>query len=111
MDVVAYKTVSNWKEISPWSNVGMSKEKFRQEFIDQHCRECSFVTKSLNAEKSGARGVLIMDNDPTADDYLVQMLDDTTGRIVNIPAMFLQYRDGYEIDRENIFKSKEIFFV
>jgi len=38
-----------------------------------------------------------MDNDPTADDYFLEMMDDMTKRNVNIPAMFLQYRDGYEI--------------
>ncbi len=58
-------------------------------------RECSFVTKIINAQKSGALGVMVVDNDRTADDYFVDMIDDTTERTVQIPAMFLQYRDGY----------------
>lgn len=56
--------------------------------------QCSFVTKVLNAEESGALGVIIMDNDPKADDYFLEMIDDMTERDVHIPAMFLQYRDG-----------------
>ncbi len=58
--------------------------------------ECSFVTKIINAQESGAIGVIVIDNDRTADDYFVNMLDDLTQRKVHIPAMFLQYRDGYD---------------
>jgi hypothetical protein len=54
------------------------------------------VTKIINAQQTGALGVIVMDNDRTADDYFVDMIDDTTQRIVQIPAMFLQYRDGYD---------------
>lgn len=101
MDVVPYKITSNWKEISHWSNVGMWNEKIIRWLIRRHCRDCSFVTKIVHAEKSGVRGVIVMDNNPAADDYLVEMLDDMTGRTVTIPAMFLQYRDGYDWSREN----------
>jgi hypothetical protein len=59
--------------------------------------DCSFVTKVSNAEDSGALGVLVMDNDRTADDYFIDMIDDMTKRNIQIPAMFLQYRDGYDV--------------
>ncbi len=58
--------------------------------------DCSFVTKVINAQETGALGVIVIDNDRTADDYFVEMLDDLTKRNVQIPAMFLQYRDGYD---------------
>lgn len=44
----------------------------------------------------GARAVIVMDNDPTADDAFVEMIDDSTDRTIHIPALFLQYRDGYD---------------
>ncbi|UJR25283.1 hypothetical protein I4U23_006635 [Adineta vaga] len=59
--------------------------------------ECSFVTKIFNAQEIGALGVIVMDNDRTADDRFVDMIDDSTKRTVQIPAMFLQYRDGHLI--------------
>ncbi len=58
--------------------------------------ECSFVTKIINAQECGALGVIVMDNDRTADDSFVDMIDDKTKRNVLIPAMFLQYKDGYD---------------
>ncbi|CAF1137569.1 unnamed protein product [Adineta ricciae] len=59
--------------------------------------ECSFVTKIINAQDTGALGVIVMDNDRTTDDRFVDMIDDSTQRNVHIPAMFLQYRDGHLI--------------
>ncbi|CAF0811763.1 unnamed protein product [Rotaria sp. Silwood1] len=59
--------------------------------------ECSFVTKVIIAQESGALGVIVMDNNPTADDYFVDMIDDMTQRNILIPAMFLQYKDGHMI--------------
>lgn len=56
--------------------------------------ECSFVTKIVNAQETGALGVIVMNNDQTTDDRFVDMIDDSTKRNVHIPAMFLQYRDG-----------------
>ena len=52
------------------------------------------MTKIINAQESGAVGVIVMDNDRTADDRFVEMIDDYTKRNVQIPAMFLQYQDG-----------------
>jgi hypothetical protein len=57
---------------------------------------CSFVSKIINAQESGALGAIIMDNDHTGDDHFIDMIDDLTERTVKIPAMFLQYRDGYD---------------
>jgi len=68
---------------------------------------CSFVTKSLFAQESGALGALIMDNNRAEDTFFLRMIDDTTKRQVQIPAMFLQYRDGHmildSITRNNLF--------
>jgi hypothetical protein len=57
--------------------------------------ECSFVTKVINAQESGALGVIVLD-DNLATDGFVDMIDDLTKRTVEIPAMFLQYKDGYD---------------
>ena len=35
-----------------------------------------------------------MDNDRVMDDRFIDMIDDLTRRNVQIPAVFLQYRDG-----------------
>jgi hypothetical protein len=70
--------------------------------------ECSFVTKILNAQKSGVLGAIVMDNDRSADDYFVDMMDDLTERNVQIPAMFLQYRDGYDYNK-SLLRNMNIF--
>jgi hypothetical protein len=49
-----------------------------------------------------------MDNDHTADDHFIEMIDDMTQRNVEIPAMFLQYRDGYVL-KNNILRNMNIF--
>ncbi|CAF4161313.1 unnamed protein product [Rotaria sp. Silwood2] len=59
--------------------------------------DCSFVTKITNGQASGALGVIVMDDKPTADVHFVDMIDDMTQRNIIIPAMFLQYRDGHMI--------------
>jgi len=59
--------------------------------------ECSFVTKSIYAQESGANAVLIFDNERTTDDRIIYMLDDQTNRSVNIPVMFITYKDGHMI--------------
>jgi len=69
------------------------------------------VTKIINAQQTGALGVIVMDNDRTADDYFVDMIDDTTQRIVQIPAMFLQYRDGYDCRTKDLKKYDDFYFL
>lgn len=59
--------------------------------------ECSFVTKSLNAERAGAIAAVITDNDPNNDQSFIDMVDDNTEREVHIPANFLLGKDGYII--------------
>lgn len=59
--------------------------------------DCSFVTKIVNAQKTGALAVIVMDNEYTRDDHFIDMIDDLTKRRVQIPAMFLQYRDGSDL--------------
>ncbi len=58
--------------------------------------ECSFISKALHAQESGALGVIIMNHELTEDDNHFVMRVDLTERDVKIPAMFLQYRDGYD---------------
>ena len=57
-------------------------------------RECSFVTKALNAERAGAVAVVITDNEISNDQMYIDMIDDNTDRTVEIPATFLLGRDG-----------------
>ena len=59
------------------------------------CRGCSFLGKTLNAEKAGALAVIIMDNDHNNDQRMIDMIGDDTERDVNIPAFFLLGKDGY----------------
>jgi hypothetical protein len=61
-------------------------------------RECSFVTKAINAEQAGAVGVVITDNDVNNDHAFIDMIDDNTDRTVGIPATFLLGKDGYVWD-------------
>lgn len=59
--------------------------------------QCSFVTKTLNAQAAGAVAVVIADNDHSNDQLYIDMIDDNTQRAVHIPAAFLLGKDGYMI--------------
>ncbi|XP_052706925.1 PRADC1-like protein isoform X1 [Crassostrea angulata] len=59
--------------------------------------DCSFVTKTINAENAGAVAVLITDNDAQNDEAQIQMVQDGTEREVQIPSLFLLGKDGYMI--------------
>ncbi|WAR22153.1 PADC1-like protein [Mya arenaria] len=59
--------------------------------------ECSFVTKTLNAEAAGALAVVIADNDISNDVSFVDMVDDNTEREVHIPSMFMLGKNGHII--------------
>ncbi len=50
----------------------------------------------MNAEKAGAVAVIITDNDSLNENY-VDMITDNTDTIVNIPSVFMQWKDGYMI--------------
>lgn len=58
------------------------------------CSDCSFVTKTINAENAGAVAVLITDNDAQNDEAQIQMVQDGTEREVQIPSLFLLGKDG-----------------
>ena len=53
---------------------------------------CNFVTKAENAQKLGAKMVLIADN---IDEKLkIVMADDGRGRLIHIPSLFINFTDG-----------------
>lgn len=52
------------------------------------------MTKAINAENAGAIAVIIADNDPL-NEMLIDMVADGTDREVNIPAVYLPWKDGY----------------
>ena len=58
-------------------------------------RDCSFLSKTINAEVAGAVAIIIMDNDRDNDDTLIDMMEDGTDRAAHIPAFFLQGKDGW----------------
>ncbi|PVD23661.1 hypothetical protein C0Q70_16934 [Pomacea canaliculata] len=60
---------------------------------------CSFLTKSRQVEKAGAVAVIVADNDEENDEYMIDMVDDSTGRSVEIPSLFLMGKDGMMIRR------------
>eukprot|EP00088_Acartia_fossae_P001333 TRINITY_DN10505_c0_g1_i7.p1 TRINITY_DN10505_c0_g1~~TRINITY_DN10505_c0_g1_i7.p1 ORF type:complete len:205 (-),score=11.12 TRINITY_DN10505_c0_g1_i7:215-829(-) len=61
--------------------------------------DCSFVSKVIRAEEAGAIGVIITDSDIDNDDIYISMVDDTTQRKVQIPAVFLLGKNGQIIKR------------
>jgi hypothetical protein len=58
--------------------------------------ECSFLSKSINAEKAGAIAVIITDNQNDIE-RPIQMITDETDRVSNIPSLYLSFRDGSKI--------------
>ena len=61
----------------------------------RYFRGCSFVGKTLNAERAGARLVIITDHAIDNDSRMIDMVQDETSRTVTIPAFFLFGKDGY----------------
>ncbi|XP_035233894.1 LOW QUALITY PROTEIN: protease-associated domain-containing protein 1-like [Stegodyphus dumicola] len=60
---------------------------------------CSFLSKCIQAERSGVLAVIICDNDISNDDQYIDMIDDSTKRNCSIPAVFLLGKDGYMIKK------------
>ena len=57
-------------------------------------RSCSFVSKALMAEESGAIATVIYDFDQDNDGHMIDMIQDETQRQTHIPAYFLLGKDG-----------------
>ncbi|CAF0786519.1 unnamed protein product [Brachionus calyciflorus] len=60
--------------------------------------DCSFTTKAVNVEDTGAVAVIITDNDPL-NESMIDMVNDETQRIVHIPSVYLPWKDGYMIKK------------
>jgi len=67
---------------------------------------CSFLSKSIQAERAGARAVIVYDNNADNDDSYIDMVQDDTSRELRIPSLFLLGKDGHIIlktlDRNNL---------
>nr|CAI5861701.1 unnamed protein product [Callosobruchus analis] len=61
------------------------------------CRECSFKTKALIAERAGARAVIISDIEHSDEEFFIEMIDDNSDEEVHIPAGYLMGRNGVMI--------------
>ncbi|XP_037950114.1 PRADC1-like protein [Teleopsis dalmanni] len=61
--------------------------------------DCSFLTKSINAELAGAKAVIITEynNESTEFDYYIEMISDNTNRDCQIPSGFLLGKNGLVI--------------
>lgn len=59
--------------------------------------DCSFVSKVTRAQEAGAVGVVVTDQDAENDELFISMVDDTTAREVEIPAVFMLGRNGHMI--------------
>ncbi|XP_036334591.1 PRADC1-like protein [Rhagoletis pomonella] len=61
--------------------------------------ECSFLTKTINAELAGAKAVIITEfnNESAEFDYYIEMIHDNTSRDAHIPAGFLLGKNGIVI--------------
>ncbi|XP_019408532.1 PREDICTED: protease-associated domain-containing protein 1 [Crocodylus porosus] len=60
---------------------------------------CSFLSKTRVVQEHGGRAVIIADNAYDNDSFYVEMIQDSTRRTADIPALFLLGRDGYMIRR------------
>ena len=57
-------------------------------------RECSFLSKTLQAQSVGAIAIIIYDYDRENDSKMVDMISDGTDRVAQIPAFYLMGKDG-----------------
>lgn len=62
-------------------------------------RGCSFLSKTRVIQEHGGRAVIIADNAYDNDSFYIEMIQDSTRRTADIPALFLLGRDGYMIRR------------
>jgi len=60
---------------------------------------CSFLSKTIQSERAGARAVIVFDNKEENDDSYIDMVQDETSRETRIPSLFLLGKDGHVILR------------
>ena len=56
---------------------------------------CSFMEKSYNAQDNGAVGAIIYNNDENDIDSNIDMVNDESGRQIDIPVLWLVGRNGH----------------
>jgi len=56
--------------------------------------DCSFLSKCVSVRDAGAVAVIIRDNDVENSQFMIDMIDDGTGRPVDIAAFFMLGKDG-----------------
>ena len=56
---------------------------------------CSFMEKSFVAQKHGAIGAIIFNNDANDIDSNIDMVDDESGREIDIPVLWVVGRNGH----------------
>lgn len=57
-------------------------------------RGCSFLSKTRVVQEHGGRAVIIADNAYDNDSFYIEMIQDSSRRTADIPALFLLGRDG-----------------
>lgn len=80
--------VTNWEDM--YGNVALVERG-----------DCSFMEKAVQAQKAGARAVIVTHSNAVEDElgYYIDMVDDNSGRDVAIPAGYLQGKNGQMIRR------------
>ena len=53
-----------------------------------------YIFSAIKAQEAGASAVIITDNNDANDELYVSMIDDTTGRPVDIPTAYLLGKNG-----------------
>nr|XP_009942164.1 PREDICTED: protease-associated domain-containing protein 1 [Opisthocomus hoazin] len=67
--------------------------------VAQESWGCSCLSKTRVIQEHGGRAVIIADNAYDNDSFYTEMIQDSTRRTADIPALFLLGRDGYMIRR------------
>ncbi|XP_029819576.1 protease-associated domain-containing protein 1 [Manacus vitellinus] len=70
-----------------------------QNFVPLCPRGCSFLSKTRVIQEHGGLAVIIADNAYDNDSFYIEMVQDSSRRTADIPALFLLGRDGYMIRR------------
>lgn len=90
-------------------NFNLEKNDFLNDFdpfliLDRG--SCSFVTKARNAQKIGAKAVIIINNN---DDDIneIYMMDDGTGKDIKIPTLLISKTDGDKLKKYFLESNKE----
>ena len=71
---------------------------------------CSFMEKAYAAEQAGAIGAIIYNSDQNDIDSSIDMINDDSGLVINIPVLWIVGKNGYMMVESMLDVSTHLLF-